>query len=454
MPLIKTVLQDIRAEHPSNLDRDELRRTRTGLLTAVMEMTDAQNSIVSGDLKSKAIGSEGRNLDIPVMKKGNVTIKNVRSCTIAGGDSESDLVRVTWKTIVADILMIPERYENNQVGYQADLTRKIADVVEAFKIEMENDLDTAFDANKSQVYGSGIIGTSALAEIASLQIDAPAGSAGDVVVTLDGVSTNVAVALNDTAIQVADKIRATSFSGWTTGGTLGTDTVTFTSTTTGAKINTTYSANGTGSTGTVTTTQEGNAGVGSYSLTGSAIQVKPTDIEFFFNDLDAINMADDFNEPEIKIVGNHTLMPHVRRYVNQGGANATNTQFQFAGKDFTFTNRITNGAGVNATGYFMPDGSVGMLTRVDTASRMGLNAGDGTDWFEDILPGLPFPVGIQFKSKCDDKSTLETAGSAYLEATLVEQMQISFDFAVVVPYNTDIASQPSSIRKFEFVPAV
>lgn len=348
MPLIKTVLQDIRASHPSNLDRDELRRTRNGLLTAVMEMTDAPTSIVSADLKANAVASEGRNLDIPVMKKGNVTIKNVRSCTIAGGDSESDLVRVVWKSIVADILMIPERYENNLIGYQADLTRKIADVVEAFKVEMENDLDTAFDANKSQVYGSSI--------------------------------------------------------------------------------------------------------VAGYGLVGSAIQVEPTEIEFFFNDLDAINMADDFNDPEIKIVGNHTLMPHVRRYVNQGGANATNTEFQFAGKDFTFSNRIANGVGVNATGYFMPDGSVGMLTRVDTASRMGLNAGDGTDWFEDLLPGLPFPVGIQFKSKCDDKSALETAGTAYLEATLVEHMQISFDFAVVVPYNTDITTKASSIRKFEFIP--
>ena len=348
MPLIKTVLQDIRASYPSNLDRDELRRTQTGLLTAVMEMTDSPNSIVSPDLKQKAVDSEGRNLDVPVLKKGNVTIKNVRSCTIAGGDSESDLVRVTWKSVVADILMIPERYEKNQIGYQTDFQKKVADVVEAFKVEMENDLDTAFDTNKSQVYGSSI--------------------------------------------------------------------------------------------------------VAGYGLTGGAIQVEPTEVEFFFNDLDAINFADDFYEPTIRVIGNHTLMPHVRKYINQGAGNATNTAFQFAGKDFLFSNRITNGAGVRATGYFMPEGSVGLLTRVDTASRMGLNAGDGTQWFEDLLPGLPFPVGIQYKSKCDDRSALETAGTAYLEATLVEHIQVSFDFAIIVPYNTDLTTKPSSIRKFEFVP--
>jgi hypothetical protein len=39
-----------------------------------------------------------------------------------------------------------------------------------------------------------------------------------------------------------------------------------------------------------------------------------------------------------------------------------------------------------------------------------------------------------------------------LEATLVEHLQISFDFAIVVPYNTDLTTKASSIRKFEFVP--
>lgn len=453
MPLLKTILQDIRASYPSNLDRDELRQTRFGLMEAALQMTNSPMSIVSDDLKQKAIESEGRNLDIPVFKKGNVTIKNVRSCTIGGGDSETDMVRVIWKTIAADILMVPERYDNNEIGYQRDLTKKIMEMVEKFKIEIENDLDTAFDTNKSQIYNSGIIGLAAVAEVSSLQITAPAASAGNVVVSLDGTPTNVAVALNDTAIQVADKIRAASFSGFTTGGAAGTDTVTFTAVAAGTKIDATYSENGTGATGVMTTTTQGNNGSGNYSLAGSAIQVKPADVEFFFNDLDAINMADDFNEQEIKVIGNHTLMPHVRKWINQGTGNSTNTQFQFAGKDFTFSNRITNGVGVNTTLYFMPDGSVGMLTRVDKASRMNLSAGDGTDWFVDNLPGLPFPVGVQYKSKCDDQSALETAGLEHLEATLVEHMQFSFDFAIIVPYNTDLATKASSIRKAEFVPA-
>jgi len=349
MSLVKTYLQDIRANYPSNLDRDELRQTQTGLVTAVLAMTNSASSIVSPDLIAQAETSQGRNLDVPVMTKGNITIKNVRSCTIGGDQSESDLVRVVWKTVVADVLMVPSQYEKNQIKYQFDLNKKIKETVEAFLVEIENDLDTAFDANKSQVYGSSIVGTK-------------------------------------------------------------------------------------------------------YPLVGSAIRVAPANLDFFFNDLEAINFADDFNDPTIRVIANHTVMPTVTKYINQGAGNNQNLQFQFAGKNFTFSNRISNGAGVLATGYFMPDGSVGMLTRVDVDARLGHKASDGTEWMEETLPGLPFPVGIQYKSKCDDKSALEVAGLAHLTATMVEHWQISFDFAIITPYNSDLATKPNSIRKFEFIP--
>lgn len=99
-----------------------------------------------------------------------------------------------------------------------------------------------------------------VAEVASLQIAGTVTTAGDVTVTLDGVATNVAVALNDTAIAVADKIRAASFTGWTTGGTVGTDTVTFTANAVGTRTDTTFSVGtAAGVTGTVTTTTQGTA---------------------------------------------------------------------------------------------------------------------------------------------------------------------------------------------------
>jgi hypothetical protein len=100
-------------------------------------------------------------------------------------------------------------------------------------------------------------GPNSVKEVASLQITADATADGNVTVTLDGVSTDVAVLNGDTAVTVADKIRNTTFTGWTTGGASGTDTVTFTSDTYGDKTDATYSAGTTGATGTMSTTTQG-----------------------------------------------------------------------------------------------------------------------------------------------------------------------------------------------------
>jgi len=96
------------------------------------------------------------------------------------------------------------------------------------------------------------------AEVSSLVITGTVTTAGSVDISLNGVITSVAVALNDTNVQVADKIRAAAFTGWTTGGTAATDTVTFTSNTVGVKTDTTYAiGTSAGATGVVTTTTQG-----------------------------------------------------------------------------------------------------------------------------------------------------------------------------------------------------
>lgn len=348
MSLAPTYFQNIRVNYPSQLDRDELRLTAFGLFEAVQSMTNSANSIVSDDLKQKATTSQGRLLQVPVMEKGIVTITNVRSCTVSCSQSNSDLIDIVWKTVVTDICSVPSQYEKNIIGKDADLGKKFNEAAEAFLLEIEEDLDAAFDANKSQVYGSTLVGTD-------------------------------------------------------------------------------------------------------YPLVASAIQVQDSQMDFFFNALTPINRADNFNDLNIKVIASTAMMTYVTKYINQGNANNTNTQFQYAGKDFTFSNAVTDGVAVKATGYFMPDGSLGLLTRVDVDARMRNTASNGVQWFEDTMSGLPFTVGVKYDGACSDQSTLETAGLEYLTATLVEHWQISFDYAIVAPFNSDITTKPSSIRKFEVV---
>jgi hypothetical protein len=98
-----------------------------------------------------------------------------------------------------------------------------------------------------------------VAEVASLQITAAPTTLGNVTVTLNGVATDIPIdpAIETTAVAVADKIRATAFAGWTTGGAAGTDTVTFTADVKEVKTDATYADGGTGATGTMTTTTQG-----------------------------------------------------------------------------------------------------------------------------------------------------------------------------------------------------
>ena len=117
--------------------------------------------------------------------------------------------------------------------------------------------------------GISIRTSNGVAEACSLQITSPATATGEVVVTLGGIPHYVPVTSGDTAIQVADKIRTllgtvnygnpinTIAVGWTVGGTAGTDTITFTSTKAGIRLDSVYNANSTGANGTMTTTVQG-----------------------------------------------------------------------------------------------------------------------------------------------------------------------------------------------------
>ncbi len=348
MSLEKTFLQNIRISYPSALDQYENRVAETGLLTAVLEMNKSVKSIISPDLETKAKRSQGRLIEVPVMKKGTVTIKDARTCDVKCSESESDLLTITWKTAVIDICMVPGQYVKNQVQKQYDFAKKLNEGVEALRLLVEGDIEGVLDTNKSQVYNSPIVGNK-------------------------------------------------------------------------------------------------------YALTGDAIQVQEAQIPLFFGDFAAINLADDLGGGTVKVIANHSVMPVVNQYMNQGTGNNVNTSYQFPGKDFRFTNGISNGGTALGTGYFLPDGAIGLLTRTDVDAQMNHQATKGTKWFEDRLPGLPWAVGVKYSSECSDKSALTANGLEHLTATLVEHYQFSFDYAIVAPYNSDIATNPSPIRKFEFV---
>ena len=360
MALLATVRRELRARYGNQFDADENRMTRYGVLNAVMEDNASPQTILDPDIVAKAMISEGTDLKIPVFNKGNVTLKNVRSCTIYPYQNTTALVDVVWVTLVADFDMIPAQYLNQQdrggafetwqEAYSYNMNKKMVEVVRAFNQELEDTLFAFMDANKSTVTNSSLVGA-------------------------------------------------------------------------GAK----------------------------YSEVGGVIQVPLADQPLFWNDAKVIMQQDDFYGPW-KVLGNTALQSSVNQYINQGGGNAENTNFQFADYMFRFSNHITNGAGVNAAGFIYESGKIGMLNRVSADHLMGHRSNDA-EWYTDSLAawGLPasIEVGVLEKSNCDDVST--ATSNAALTASKHDYYQFSFDAAYLISYNSDPLTQPGVLKKFEFL---
>ncbi len=351
MALIDTYIQNARASYPSMLDRDELRLTRFGLVETAIAHTASPMSILSQDVKAKALLSQGVLLQIPVRKKGTVSITNVRSCVFAPYESSTDLIDLTWTTLVGNISMVPAQYLKNEVGYIADFAAKLVELKEGILGAMEDAIYAKLDADKSTFFNSTLVGV-------------------------------------------------------------------------GAK----------------------------YPLVGDTLQVAAANWQFFFNDLDAIQGADEFYPSEHYIDGSVNLMPTVNQFMNQGAGNATNSTFQFGNKAFRFSNGVVDGAGVRATGFMMSLGSIGLLTRVDVDARANSKSTKGVEWGTTMIPGVPFEVGFKYQSDCSNQSALNGTGMEHLTSTLYETWEFSVDFALVTPYNSDPLTKPSVIKKFEFIP--
>lgn len=150
---------------------------------------------------------------------------------------------------VTDINYIPKP--------QIEVGKGIGDII---TIPAKYDIISIIAESETTTAGNIIIGRTATAEVSSLAVTSGCTANGNCQVVLDGITFTVALTTaQNTATLVATAIRAASFvSGsqvWTTGGS-GT-TVTFTSNKYKAATDATYSDNGTGATGTMTTSTQG-----------------------------------------------------------------------------------------------------------------------------------------------------------------------------------------------------
>jgi hypothetical protein len=184
-----------------------------------------------------------------------------------------------------------------------------------------------------------------------------------------------------------------------------------------------------------------------YPVVGNALQVTQAQKNDFYNQASAILNTMDFYG-QTNVISSTTGKPMVNRLQAQGAGNAVNEDFQFAGYDWFYTNRLANGAGVQSTAYLVADGMVAMENRNDPDARAKSRTGNGKEWGEAMLPILNMNWGTYYYDDCADKTALH-AGTAHLSRTRVEGFEFSTDVVFVNSYNSNAAAQYGPIVKAE-----
>lgn len=125
MSLVNTKMQALRTSYPNGFDKNELRYSKLGAWNFFGQDSNSSVGIFSPDVKAKIKASFGNDVVIPVLNAEEVTIGNVRSCTIADDENTSALVTLTFATYAFGFTMTPSQHFNNDVSYNADFERKM-----------------------------------------------------------------------------------------------------------------------------------------------------------------------------------------------------------------------------------------------------------------------------------------------------------------------------------------
>lgn len=152
MSLIATRVQNWRVQNP-NFDRNMTRPLEYGALNFFIDQTNAANSILTPDMRTKAFASIGTDVQVPVINfDENVQVVNQRSCVIADAENTSALYTVNWVTFAVGFTMVPGAYHNNEISYEHDFMRKMEKVTRALADRLDQSAVAALEANKTQVF--------------------------------------------------------------------------------------------------------------------------------------------------------------------------------------------------------------------------------------------------------------------------------------------------------------
>lgn len=190
---------------------------------------------------------------------------------------------------------------------------------------------------------------------------------------------------------------------------------------------------------------------GAVNAVENSIQVSLANRPDFYNDLVDILAADDIF-PQFDVLSSINGRGIVAELFAQGQANATNTQYQFTQGDynFIFDKDVTIGtiAATDASGYVMPVGSYGVMSRNSPDCMAGSVTSDGKQYGTLFDPTMGMTLDTLYYSTCADINAL--TGNAADTSAVNEVHQMAAHYCILTPYE-GVAS--GVIRRYDLLTA-
>lgn len=184
-----------------------------------------------------------------------------------------------------------------------------------------------------------------------------------------------------------------------------------------------------------------------YDVQSYSVQVPWIARENFMGSIDAMMRANCY-PGMIHVIGGAGIADLIQKLAQKDIYNEVNKRNEYGNKVFHYTNNIVNEDGIFATAYFVEDGNVGVLTRVDRESLRNARA-NGHEWGVVRLPYIDLPVGSHYYTSVGDNSQIAGDASEDMTCTVKEYFGFSLDVAFIVAYNNAPSTVANPIIKVE-----
>lgn len=170
-----------------------------------------------------------------------------------------------------------------------------------------------------------------------------------------------------------------------------------------------------------------------YTFSSSTVSAAWTDRFDLLGDLNAMQISNKFYSG-LNIIGNMGMLNIFNKLAEHDVYNAVNKRYEYADKNLYLTHQLSNASQKYGTFYCVPDGQVGILSRVSRPEYRGDSANEHS-WGMTTLPymgGLTF--GTHFYTTVGDMTTI--TGNDDQVCDFAEHYTFSIDVALMTAYSS------------------